>query len=115
MRNRAVRGSRLSGPTAGEIDRGAPLAARHEASYWCHAGHLTTAAFSQEVHPPALWECTCCGAPASTRPDSLAPPQPRTGFHRTPYEFLMMRRTEEDGERLLAEALAQLRNHKPGR
>ena len=29
-------------------------------------------------------------------------------FPRTPYEFLMMRRTVEDGERILAEALAAL-------
>jgi hypothetical protein len=39
-------------------------------------------------------------------------------FPRTPYEFLMMRRTVEDGERVLSEALAAMRRgdypqHKP--
>jgi hypothetical protein len=33
---------------------------------------------------------------------------PQRWFPRTPYEFLMMRRTPEDGERLLDEALAAL-------
>ena len=103
----------MSWPGTGEVDRGAPLAGRRTVEYWCHADHRTTATLSDEAEAPDQWQCVRCGAPASQDRGTLGPPT-RTGFHRTPYEFLMMRRTEKDGERLLDEALAELRNRKPG-
>ena len=114
MRNRAISGSRLAGPSTGEFDRGAPLAGRREVSYWCPAGHLTTPTLSDEIDPPNQWTCTRCGALA-THDHSSAAPEERRGFHRTHYEFMMMRRTEQDGARLLEEALADLRRarHRP--
>ncbi len=78
--------------------------------YWCHAGHVTTPTFSDETEPPSEWQCSHCGKPAGQQRGAMSVPPPASGFHRTPYEFLMMRRTELEGERLLDEALANLRN-----
>ena len=56
-----------------------------------------------------MWECAICGQPAGM--DKETPPAPvgvAGASHKTPYEFLMMRRTEAEGEVLLAEALEKL-------
>jgi hypothetical protein len=113
-RGTAVRGTRLARPTD-EVDRGAPLAARHGITYWCPRDHDTVVIFSVDAETPAEWDCSQCGDPASTdRGVALPPGRPRW-FPRTPYEFLMMRRTPEDGERLLNEALAKLQEGRRGR
>lgn len=111
MRRNSVRGTRLSGRRPSEVDRGAPLAGRRTVTYWCHAGHETAPAFSDEVEPPAEWQCSRCGEPAGRQRGAMGRPA-GAGFHRTPYEFLMMRRTEVEGERLLEEALADLRSRR---
>ncbi len=111
MRRSTVRGSRLNGPNGNEVDRGAPLAGRQQVTYWCHAGHETTPTFSDETEPPAEWQCARCGAPAGREQGAMSRPA-AVGFHRTPYEFLMMRRTESEGEQLLEEALANLRSRR---
>ena len=108
-RGTAVRGTRIVQPTD-QVDRGAPLAERHRVTYWCPRDHDTVVTFSVEADTPPEWDCIHCGDPAS--PDrGTAPPVTRPRwFPRTPYEFLMMRRTPEDGERLLNEALDKLHN-----
>jgi hypothetical protein len=95
-----------------QVDRGAPLAERHNVSFWCNDDHRTTVTLSADAETPATWECGQCGAPASSDRGHAEPaPRPRW-FPRTPYEFLMMRRTPEDAERLLAEALAALHQNR---
>jgi len=113
-RRNALRGTRLV-PTTNQVDRGAELVARRVTDYWCATDHRTSAAFAAEVEPPAEWVCRVCSAPA-TLERGTAPVATRPRFFpRTPFEFLMMRRSVEDGERILAEALAALRERRRAR
>src|SRR3954466_12197741 len=122
-RRTVLRGGRLGGAAGAEVDRGGPLQPRRRVSYWCHAGHETRPHLATDVAPPETWERAVCGQPAGedkdTPParvgrageDKDSPPA-RVGLggasHKTPYEFLMMRRTEAEGEEPLAEALDKL-------
>ena len=111
---RAVKGTNVNGSaTSGEVDRGAPLAGRQSVEYWCSAEHLTAVTFSDEAQVPPEWECRRCGDVAGLERGAV-PPAERLGSPRTPLEFLMMRRTPEDGARLLAEALTELRRRTDG-
>lgn len=103
----------MSGPSAvGEIDRGA-RAARVDAEFWCVHDHRSTVAFSAEAELPEEWPCRICAAPARPVRGTATQPAQRAGApHKTPYEFMMMRRTLADGERLLDEALRELRNRR---
>ena len=114
-RRTALRGTRLVMPT-NQVDRGAAAVARRTADYFCAADHRTSVVLAADVEAPAEWVCRLCSGPASLeRGAAPVPPTPRW-FPRTPYEFLMMRRTAEDGERILAEALAAMHNGTyPGR
>ena len=114
-RRAVVRASRFVTPS-NQVDRGAELAARRVVDYWCAADHHTSTPFAADAEPPANWPCRTCDGPATTV-RGTAPARSRPAvFPRTPYEFLMMRRTVEDGERLLAEALTALRQRRrPGR
>jgi len=95
-----------------QVDRGAPLAERHRVTYWCARDHESVVTFSVDAETPLAWDCTECGNPAAPeRGTQVAPERPRW-FPRTPYEFLMMRRTPEDGERLLNEALDNLHHRR---
>lgn len=115
MRRRtAVRGNRLV-ETSNQVDRGAELMPHRISDYWCATDHQTSAAFAADVQPPAEWTCRVCSGPA-TLDRGTAPPAIRPRFFpRTPFEFLMMRRSVEDGERILAEALAALRERRAPR
>jgi RNA polymerase-binding protein len=111
MPRRSLRANRLV-TTSNQIDRGAKPAPRRDARYWCAHDHLTTVPFAADVEPPEQWLCYACGGLAG--PERGAVPvavRPRV-FPRTPYEFLRMRRTEADGDRLLAEAVADLRRRR---
>ena len=110
-RRTAIRATRLAPPTS-QVDRGAEPVARRVANYWCSADHRTSVVFAADIESPVDWECHVCGGPSSMeRGTAITPPRPRF-FPRTPYEFLMMRRTEADGERILAEALTAMRKGK---
>jgi hypothetical protein len=108
-RRTVLRGGRLGGAAGAEVDRGGPVEPRRAVSYWCHAGHESRPQLASDVAPPETWECVVCGQPAGVDKDE---PPARVGAagasHKTPYEFLMMRRTEAEGEKLLEEALANL-------
>jgi hypothetical protein len=107
-----LRASRLARPTD-QVDRGAPLADRQSVTFWCADDHDTVLTLSLTAEVPATWECGRCGGPASTDRGTALRAGRTQWFPRTPYEFLMMRRSPEDGERLLAEALAALRKDRP--
>ena len=110
MRRRpGYRGGRLVA-VSNQVDRGAELAARRVAEYLCAAGHRTSAAFAADIEPPVEWSCRVCSG-SSVLEGGTASTTPRPGpSPRTPYEFLRMRRTVEDGERILDDALAALRD-----
>ena len=114
-RRAAIRASRFVTPS-NQVDRGAELAPRRVVDYWCAADHHTSTLFAADADLPAEWPCRACDGAATTA-RGTAPTHSRAAlFPRTPYEFLMMRRTVEDGERLLAEALRVLRQRRrPGR
>jgi hypothetical protein len=109
MKKVTLRGHRLTGTQTSEVDRGAELAKRQQATYWCSEDHETTVTFAADVEPPEMWECPTCTGPAALERGEAGPAVPTPTFHRTSYEFLMMRRTPEEGERILAEALERLR------
>jgi hypothetical protein len=108
MRRVTVRGNRLAGTPSSEIDRGAELSPRQQVHYWCAEDHETIATLAADIEAPATWDCAECGGPAVAErgeaPPAVAPPT----FHRTSYEFLMMRRTPAEGEQILEEALDKL-------
>jgi hypothetical protein len=99
-----------AGP-AGEPARGEG-ALRVQASFWCAAGHETRVPFAADAEVPQTWECARCGEPAG--PDKQNPPaRRRTGPAKTHLQYLHERRTADDGERILAEALARLHGTAP--
>jgi hypothetical protein len=60
---------------------------------------------------PQRWPCGACGeaaGPDQSQPPAPAVPAPPNGG-RTPLEYLQMRRSPEEGEQVLAEALERLR------
>ena len=115
-RRTVLRGGRLGGAAGAEVDRGGPIEPRRVVSYWCHAGHESRPKLAHDVIPPETWECAVCGQPAGVDKDEPPAPVESAGAsHKTPYEFLMMRRTEAEGEKLLEEALASLQESRSGR
>lgn len=82
-------------------------------TYWCVNGHRTTPSFAAEVIPPARWECPNCGLPAG-QDEANPPPRPCAEPYKTHLAYVKERRSEADGEALLAEALEQLRQRQAG-
>jgi len=93
----AIRGSRVGAGPMGEAERG-EAAPRVWVSFWC----ATDAAI------PDTWECPRCGNPAGQ--NEQAPPKPpRVEPYKTHLAYVKERRSDSDGEAILAEALARLR------
>lgn len=111
MPRRSVRANRLVRPSD-QVDRGAALAPHRWARYWCANDHLTTVPFAADVELPGEWSCDDCGGLSGLVRGSPPPPVRTRVFPRTPYEFLMMRRTQEEADRLLAEAVSDLRRRR---
>lgn len=102
-----IRGSRVGAGPRGESERG-DMAARIAVSFWCQAGHLTQPYFAETAVVPQEWECPACGLPAGQDCDNPPVAVP-TAPYKTHLAYVRERRSEADGERLLAEALARLR------
>jgi hypothetical protein len=86
-------------------------------SFWCCAGHTTTVRLSADIDIPQRWPCGKCteaAGPDPEQPPAPAIPAPANGG-RTPLEYLQMRRSPEEGERALAEALDRLRASREAR
>lgn len=90
----------------GEAERG-EAAPRRRIAYWCANRHETRVAFASEADIPQLWDCPRCGLPAGQDSDD-PPPAPRTEPYKTHLAYVRERRTDEDGNALLEEALARL-------
>jgi len=100
----AIRGTRIGALPGLHSERGEPVP-RQNIKYWCAKGHETVLQFALYVEVPQEWDCTCCGWPAG--PDQDNPPEQRTVKpYKTHLNYVRERRSEEEAEALLAEALA---------
>jgi hypothetical protein len=91
----------------GEAERG-DTAPRRLVTFFCAKGHETTPSFAFEAAVPESWDCPKCGLPASS--DRANPPAaPRNEPYKTHLAYVRERRTDADGESILAEALQKLR------
>lgn len=103
----AIRGSRVGAGPMGEAERG-EAAPRVWVSYWCAQGHESRPSFADDAQAPEGWDCPRCGLPAGQ--DQLNPPAPpRNEPYKTHLAYVKERRSQADGEAILAEALAKLR------
>lgn len=101
-----IRGSRVGAGPTGESHRG-DVVARQRLQFFCANGHVTTLSFATDAELPVTWDCPSCGLPAGL--DQKAPPQiPRNEPYKSHLAYVKERRTDEDGEALLAEALAKI-------
>ena len=110
----AIRGSRVGAGPMGEAERG-DSAPRVRISYWCSNGHETRPSFAEEAghEAPPTWDCPRCGYPAGQ--DQANPPAPvKNEPYKTHLAYVKERRTDEDGEAILDEALAALRARRGG-
>ncbi|MCW2665809.1 MAG: hypothetical protein JWN57_771 [Frankiales bacterium] len=103
----AIRGSRVGAGPMGEAERG-EAAPRQRISFFCANKHESRPAFADEAAVPETWDCPRCGFPAGRDKDN--PPAPlKTEPYKTHLAYVRERRNAEDGEAILAEALAKLR------
>ncbi|WP_035794162.1 RNA polymerase-binding protein RbpA [Kitasatospora mediocidica] len=91
----------------GEAERG-ESAPRNRITFWCANKHETRPSFAAEAVIPDTWDCPRCGFPAGQ--DEHNPPAPsRNEPYKTHLAYVRERRSDADGEAILAEALAKLR------
>lgn len=104
----AIRGSRVGAGPMGETERGT-AAPRVHVTYYCVAGHSTSAAFATEAEEiPDTWDCPRCGLPAGVDKDN--PPEPsKNEPYKTHLAYVKERRSDAEGAALLDEALGALR------
>lgn len=106
----AIRGSRVGAGPMGEADRG-DVAPRMYISHFCANGHETRPAFAAEAQVPSEWDCPRCGLPANT--DELNPPdRPHTAVYKTHLAYVKERRSDDEAQLILAEALQALRERR---
>ena len=104
----AIRGSRVGAGPMGEAERG-DAAPRHRISFFCANGHETRPSFASEAAIPTEWDCPRCGLPAGTDQDN-PPAAPKVEPYKTHLAYVKERRSDADGEAILNEALAKLRD-----
>ncbi|SEM59126.1 RNA polymerase-binding protein RbpA [Streptacidiphilus jiangxiensis] len=102
-----IRGARVGSGPLGEPERG-DLAPRTSVSFYCGNGHKTQLSFAIEAELPQTWDCPRCGLPAGLDPEAAPVPEGHAPYM-THMGYVRQRRTQEEGEVLLAEALAKLR------
>ena len=103
----AIRGSRVGAGPMGEAERG-ESAPRIWVSFWCANQHETRPSFATDAAIPETWECPRCGNPAGQN-EQDPPAPPRVEPYKTHLAYVKERRSDSDGEAILAEALARLR------
>ena len=106
----AIRGSRVGAGPMGEAERG-DTAPRLHVSYFCASGHVTSPAFAIDAQIPESWDCPRCGLPANTDAEN-PPPPPKITPYKTHLAYVKERRTEEEADALLDDALQQLRERR---
>ena len=103
----AIRGTRVGAGPMGESERG-ESAPRRRVSYWCANGHESRPHFALDAEEPESWDCPRCGLPAG-RNQQDPPDAPRNEPYKTHLAYVKERRSDADGQAILAEALAKLR------
>ena len=102
-----IRGSRIGAGRMGESDRG-ESAPRHRLEFYCANGHTTRLAFAMDAEIPDTWDCPQLRAPRGAGSRSTPPPAPKVEPYKSHLAYVKERRSEEDGEALLNEALARI-------
>lgn len=108
----AIRGTRVGAGPMGESERG-EAAPKRRVSFWCANGHESTVSFAADADLPDTWDCPRCGYPAG-QDEGRPPAAPRTEPYKTHLAYVKERRSDEDGEAILAEALAKLKERRGG-
>jgi RNA polymerase binding protein RbpA len=107
----AIRGTRVGSSPVRWVDATAERAEavpRRIVEYWCANGHHTQHSFAAEVVAPVLWDCPRCGLPAGQ--DQLNPPaKPHAEPYKSHLAYVKERRSDADGDAILAEAMQRLR------
>jgi len=106
-KNGTMRGTRAGAGPAGEPDGHGFTVAKVVVLYHCANKHQTLVPFVWTATPPRQWECRVCWQPAGT--DPLDPPTRVSRYmgEKTHRERLRERRTQVQGDRLMAESLAR--------
>jgi hypothetical protein len=105
-----IRGARVGSAPMRPDERHQP-APRQAVTYWCRNDHQTDIRIAAEATAPPLWDCPRCGLPAGL--DAENPPgRVRAEPYKSHLAYVKERRTAEEGEALLAEALAALRRRR---
>jgi hypothetical protein len=106
----AIRGSRVGSSPMRPDERSEP-APRREVMYFCAAGHASQIWFALDAAAPETWDCPRCGQPAGL--DGQNPPgRLRAEPYKSHLAYVKERRSEEDGAKILAEALEKLRQRR---
>lgn len=106
----AIRGSRIGAGPMGEQDRGYK-AERVAYTYYCsnqHANTINYAASVEAIEIPEEIDCPNCGVPAGQdkeKPPTTAKHEP----YKTHLAYVRERRTDEEADALLEEAVAEVR------
>jgi len=105
-----MQGTRVGAGPAGEPYGRGTTVAKVVVLYHCANKHQTLVPFIWTVTPPPQWECRVCSQPAGT--DPLDPPARVARYlgEKTHMERVRDRRTQVEGDRLIAESLAR-RDH----
>ena len=103
----AIRGSRVGSGPMGEAERG-DAAPRTRVSFWCAHKHESRPSFASDAAIPEVWDCPRCGWPAG-RDKDVPPTPPKPEPYKTHLAYVKERRSDVDGEAILAEALDKLR------
>jgi hypothetical protein len=86
-------------------------APRREVTYFCAAGHASRIWFALDASAPETWDCPRCGQPAGL--DGQNPPgRSRAEPYKSHRAYVKERRSDEDGAKILAEALEKLRQRR---
>ena len=112
MNSEPVRGSRLGSSSSESID-GVTLSPRQTISYTCQNQHVSELIFAAEVEIPDVWECKKCGQLAK-RDGYVAYTEAEVveKVARTHFDLLLERRSRDELEVILQEALADLKQRR---
>ena len=103
----AIRGSRVGAGPMGEAERG-ESAPRQTVVYFCGRAHESVVNFAAEAKIPESWDCPRCGLPAS-QDSANPPPPPKTEPYKTHLAYVKERRSDQEAEDILDEAIKTLR------
>ncbi|MDG2497225.1 MAG: RNA polymerase-binding protein RbpA [Aquiluna sp.] len=107
----SIRGARVGAGPMGEQDRGHQVE-KIALSFYCSNGHVTHPLFAASVNEediPTEIDCPHCGLPSGTdkeNPPVVAKIEP----YKTHLAYVKERRTDDEAEQILAEALDSIRN-----